>query len=106
MNDEQLAALYGPGAHFSDNRPGDTITFRDSRGQEVTDTIVWICAPVAPRPGRAAQPITYIMTKLDEQSGMPYMVYPSEILATPAEPTLYQCSCGAMHNAGQRCPLA
>jgi hypothetical protein len=100
MNEQQHSALYGPGAQYSDHRIGERIRFRDEHGQVTEDEIVYVIAP------NEQQPLTYVMREANPNTGLPWLLYQSEILEGSEEPTLYQCSCGAMHNTGQACPLA
>jgi len=99
MDAKQLEALYGPGAQFSDNKPGDTITYR-SGGREITDVILYVIAPAQHRG------IIYVMTQPDPATSLPALCFPNERIEDP-EPALYTClKCGGMHTVGQGCPLA
>jgi hypothetical protein len=80
VDKQQLEALYGPGAQFSDHKAGERVKFRDGAGQEQEDEIMFVCAPVAAAPGRRAKPLTYIMREADPSTGLPRMLYQSEIL--------------------------
>lgn len=69
---ENLEALYGPAAPFSDHKIGETIKWFDIEfGRERTAKILYVCAadPVKKKPVR------YIMNT----DGWPAIVYQSEV---------------------------
>lgn len=76
MDDEEMEALFGPPARFSDHKRGETIRF-NLRGQDVEGLIMWVAAPSTTVKGRHA-PITYICSVEDEIT--PTLVYPGEVL--------------------------
>lgn len=70
---EQLAALYGPSAPFSDHKPGETIKFYDLEiQQERRATIIYVCAA---DPARNL-PVRYIV----DTPGFPAIVYTGEVI--------------------------
>jgi hypothetical protein len=73
MEKDQLEALYGKPALYSDHKPGETITWFDLEiQQQRTAKILYVCAadPVKKRPVR------YIM----ETPGFPAIVYTGEVI--------------------------
>ena len=78
MEKEQFEGLYGPRARYSEQEIGDEITFRTQRG-DVTDFIVWV-QPEGTTAGGRHHPLVYIMSKCDPDTGLPYTVYPNQIL--------------------------
>lgn len=80
MDKQQLEALYGPSAMYSEHKRGDRVRFRDGRGQEQEDTIMWICAPQNAGLGQQARGIIYVMEGADPLSGLPLLLYPHEII--------------------------
>ena len=78
---EQLEALYGPLWPHSDHKIGETITFFDIVDrQEHTGVIEWVQGPGANVEGGTPQPVSYIMDIVDKSTGMPYTVFPSDIV--------------------------
>ena len=70
---EDLSALYGPAAPYSDHEIGETIKWFDTEiGRERTAKILYVCAadPVKKRPVR------YIM----KTEGFPAIVYSGEVI--------------------------
>jgi hypothetical protein len=70
---EDLSALYGPAAPYSDHKIGETITWFDLEMQKkMSATILYVCAadPVKKRPVR------YIMNT----EGFPAIVYSGEVI--------------------------
>jgi hypothetical protein len=75
---EQQAALYGqPGR--GEHKPGDTITFssRDTGGQELTGSILYIRAPGPAIEGGRIHPTVYVTFVKGES--FPRMVYPADV---------------------------
>lgn len=70
---ENLEALYGPAAAFSDHKIGDTIKWFDLEFQkEMSATILYVCAadPVK------QYPVRYVM----DTEGWPAIVYTGEVI--------------------------
>ncbi len=44
-NDQELAAVYGPAAPFSEHRRGDHVRYISAEGQGKSGTIEWVQAP-------------------------------------------------------------
>lgn len=78
-NIEQMVALFGPEAPYSDRKKGETIKFFDSdSGTEQTGLITWVTAAYTNKHGKAV-PITYIVWT--EEALFPTFVYPSDVIA-------------------------
>jgi hypothetical protein len=75
-NHEEMTALFGPLAKYSDHKPGETIRFR-LRGQEVVGEILWVTGPGETVQSRHT-PITYVCGV--EGEFIPALVYQSEVL--------------------------
>jgi hypothetical protein len=81
MNAEQLEALYGPLFPHSDHKIGQTVRFYDVvLNQELEGVIEWIQAPGSNYEGGTPQPVSYILDIVDKSTGMPYTVFPSDIV--------------------------
>jgi len=80
LTDEQMASLFGdPGK--ADHQVGDRVRFHDLVTRSMVEsTIEYIQAPGPRFRGGPVRPTTYIMSDVDLSTGMPYMVYPSEIV--------------------------
>lgn len=74
--DEEMEALFGPAAKYSDHKRGETIRFM-LRGREVEGEITWITAPSETVSGKHA-PCTYVCYVEGEL--MPTLVYQTEVL--------------------------
>lgn len=75
---EAMADTYGPAAPFSENKPGEHITYRRENGLG-SGTIVYVQAP-APE---AKLPIRYVVTPdgdTGELPGLPDIVWPSDVV--------------------------
>lgn len=82
MDREQLEALYGPLFPHSDHKIGETIKFYDVVDrQEHQGTIEWVQAPGPSYEGGAPQPVAYVLDIIDRSTGMPYTVFPSDVIA-------------------------
>jgi hypothetical protein len=75
-NDEEMTALFGPAAKYSDHSIGETIRFA-LRGRQVEGEITWITAPSETVSGKH-MPVTYICAVADEV--WPVWVYQGEVL--------------------------
>lgn len=76
MNQEQLNALYGPSAPFSEHHRGDSITFR--AGNEIkAGTIDYVRAPGPTHEGGKEHSLLYMV---DTNEGFPVAVKPSQIV--------------------------
>lgn len=76
MNQEQLNALYGPSAPFSEHHRGDTIQFR--QGNEIkAGTILHVRAPGPTHEGGKDHSLLYMV---DCNEGFPVAVKPSQIV--------------------------
>lgn len=75
---EAMVDTYGPAAPFSENKPGEHITYRRENGLG-SGTIVYVQAP-APE---AKLPIRYVVTPdgdTGELPGLPDIVWPSDVV--------------------------
>lgn len=45
QSNEDLEAIYGPSAPFSEYKRGDHITYISAEGERKSGTILWVCAP-------------------------------------------------------------
>jgi hypothetical protein len=71
----ELEAIYGPAAAFSEHKRGDMITYLED-GIEHAGEIPWVCAP-----GNITGtdlPTRYIVER--EDGGFPAIVWPSDVL--------------------------
>jgi hypothetical protein len=81
MDTQQLEALYGPCYGHSDHKIGETIRFFDIvDGQEHEGVIEWIQGPGPTHEGGTPQPVSYVLDIVDSSTGMPYTVFPSDIV--------------------------
>lgn len=70
---EQMEALYGPAAPYSDHKVGETIKWFDLEfGRERTAKILWVCAADPVR----KLPVRYMM----DTEGFPAIVYSGEVI--------------------------
>lgn len=44
QSNEDLEAIYGPLAPFSEHKRGDHITYTSAEGEDKSGTILWVCA--------------------------------------------------------------
>jgi hypothetical protein len=81
MNDDQysqeMAALFGPPAQYSDHKVNDRIRF-NLLASEVEGLITWITGPGPSPTGKHHVPITYICSVPGELA--PCFVYQSELI--------------------------
>lgn len=75
-NHEEMTALFGPLAKFSDHKPGETIRFR-LRSEVVEGEIIWITGPGETVSGKHT-PVTYVCGVEGEFT--PALVYQGEVL--------------------------
>lgn len=81
MDTQQLEALYGPLFPHSDHKIGDTIRFFDIVDSQVHEGIIeWVQAPGPNVEGGVPQPLSYVLNIVDRSTGMPYTVFPSDIV--------------------------
>lgn len=45
QSNEELEAIYGPSASFSEHKRGDHITYTSAEGESKSGIILWVCAP-------------------------------------------------------------
>lgn len=76
MTPEQLEALYGPAAKFSDHKTGETVRFREN-GQEKEGKIIHVCAPGKTVKG-TPHGILYVVEV--RQKGFPSMIAPGDVI--------------------------
>jgi hypothetical protein len=69
----ELEALYGKPARFSEHQRGEAIRFRQIDGEELSGTIVWVCAPVLVSGLR----LVYAVQVSDQE---PVFVHPRDVL--------------------------
>jgi len=74
---QDLEALYGPLAPYSEHRPGDSITY-EQEGVRCTGTVLWVCPRGPVSEGGPELRVHYIVEK--DQGGWPDTVYPHEIV--------------------------
>lgn len=88
MNKQELEALYGPEAPYSEHKRGAHITFNDGE-QVYTGTILWVCKlrerVELSRPIKhigMKQPAIYInyIVRVDNQTSFPRVVWPGDII--------------------------
>ncbi len=99
---EQMEALYGPSAKFSEYKAGQHVRYR-ADGMVKTGEITWVSGPGHTALG-TPHPTQYWIDGLT-------CIYQGDILGVVDEgdePTLERCPhCGQMHQAGQidSCPM-
>jgi len=77
-NTEQMIALFGPEAPFSEHKKGESVKFFDSEsGTEQTGLITWVSAAHADRNGKNV-PVTYVIWI--EGALFPCFVNPSDVI--------------------------
>lgn len=77
MNQEQLNALYGPSAPFSEHHRGDSITFRCYGNEIKAGTILHVRAPSSTHEGGKEHSLLYMV---DTNEGFPVPVKPSQVI--------------------------
>ena len=77
QQDQQLEALYGPLAPYSEHKRGDVITYEQGDAGQATGTILWVCGPGEVVEGGQSHPLRYIVE--NQAGGWPDTVYPSEV---------------------------
>lgn len=77
-NTEQMVALFGPEATYSEHRKNESIKFFDSEsGTEQTGLITWVSAAHTERNGKHI-PVTYVV--YIEGALFPCFVNPSDVI--------------------------
>lgn len=76
QQDEQLEALYGPLAPYSEHKRGD-ITYEQD-GVQATGTVLWMCGPGEVVEGGQQHPLHYIVENV--YGSWPDTVYSQEII--------------------------
>jgi len=77
MNHEQLEALYGPAAKFSDHKTGETVRFTEN-GQEKQGTIIHVMAP-GKTVGGIEHGVRYVVAA--KERGFPSVIEPGAVLS-------------------------
>ena len=103
--EQQLEAIYGPEAKFSDHKRGQIIAYLAYSGQPRRGEIIWVCAAGQALVSGKEMPVHYIVSS---GHGWPEIVYPGEVIQdTDDEPALAHCPyCGSLHPAEaiEHCP--
>lgn len=74
---QELEALYGPLAPYSEHKRGDTITY-EQEGVRNTGKILWVCARGQVSESGPVLPLHYIVE--NTHGGWPDTVYPQEVI--------------------------
>ena len=107
-NDEELAAIYGPAATFSEHKRGAAITYTPAEGgAHRSGTIIWVAA--ARQVAGRQLPLQYIVAP-DVDTGFIDVVAPGDVIegGQAEEPTMKRCPyCHNLHQANQveQCPM-
>lgn len=105
-SNEDLEAIYGPSASYSEHKRGELITYTSAEGECRSGEIVWCQAPHGESIG-----VKYIVAPNVEGAFLDF-VTPGQVLqvedVTLQEQALVRCVwCGQMHPANQidNCPM-
>jgi len=99
-----LEAIYGPSAPYSEHKRGEHITYTTAEGLPSAGVIVWCQAPVG------GIGLRYVVAP-EKPTGFVDFVVPGDVIAInqeKQEPTMQECPyCRGMHQADQveQCPL-
>jgi hypothetical protein len=76
---EDLEALYGPSAQFSEHKRGDHISYIDASGDQQSGTITWVQAATAGIGQR-------LVVAPDDAGAFLDFVWPADVEACPMKP--------------------
>jgi hypothetical protein len=74
VTQDELEALYGPAASYSEHKVGDRLHYTHE-GTPTVGTILWVCAP------RPEQDMHLVYVVLNDERRYPDFVFPASVLS-------------------------
>lgn len=82
QSNEDLEAIYGPAAPYSEHKRGDYITYTSADGERKSGTILWVCAPT--EIGEVKLGLRYLIAP-DEPTAFVDVALPGDVITSTQE---------------------